>query len=236
MKNTNSLHVLLVEDQLNIAKNIAEYMEDKGHVFDFAINGKQGLELALETYYDLIILDLNLPYMDGLEVCQHLRETADRHIPILMLTARDSIDDKVSGFHAGTDDYLTKPFSLQELEVRCLALSRRHKLQSNDTLEIGPLSLNRKNKSATREEDELVLNSMGFKILAVLAEAYPQVVSRSELSAKLWGDEPTESDALRSHIYQLRSVLDKPFSYPMLKTVFGVGFTLQFKDNENNQQ
>lgn len=222
-----SLHVLLIEDQLSIAKNIAEFMEQKGHVFDFSDKGKQGLEFALQSYYDLVILDLTLPTMDGLEVCRQIREKADRHIPILMLTARDSIDDKVAGFNAGADDYLTKPFALQELEVRCLALSSRHRLQTKDTVELGPLVLDRKRKTATRGGTPLELHAMGYRILTVLVEAYPQVVSRSELSQKLWGDEPTESDALRSHIYQLRSVLDKPFAFPMLKTVFGVGFTLE---------
>lgn len=227
MSQLTSLQVLLIEDQLSIAKNIAEYMEQKGHVFDFADKGKQGLALALECYFDLIILDLNLPTMDGLEVCRQIREKSERHIPILMLTARDSIDDKVSGFNVGADDYLTKPFSLQELEVRCLALSRRHQLHTNDIVELGPLRLDRKRKTATRDGKALALHSMGYKILAILVEAHPQVVSRSELSHKLWGDEPTESDALRSHIYQLRAVVDKPFSTALLKTIFGVGFALE---------
>lgn len=230
MTKSASLQVLLVEDQQNIAINIAQFMEQKGHVFDFARQGKQGLELALQNYYDLVILDLNLPAMDGLEVCRHIREQAERHIPILMLTARDSVEDKVTGFQMGADDYLTKPFSLQELEVRCLALSRRHLLNTKDVLELGPVTLDRKRKTATRDGIALTLNATGFKILRVLVEAYPQVVSRSELSHKLWGDEPTESDALRSHIYQLRGVLDKPFSYPLLKTLHGVGFTLDIQD------
>lgn len=229
----SSLHILLIEDQLSIAQNIAEYLEGKGHTIDFADKGKQGLELALQSYYDVVILDLNLPTMDGLEVCQHLREQADRHIPVLMLTARDSIEDKVSGFEVGTDDYLTKPFSLQELEVRCLALSRRHMLQTKDLLELGPLAIDRKRKTVKREGQVLDLSTMGYRILTVLAEAYPKVVSRSELSHKLWGDEPTESDAMRSHVYQLRGVLDKPFSFPILKTVFGVGFALDIEQNAN---
>lgn len=232
MSRDTGLQILLIEDQLNIAQNIAEYLEARGHVLDFAHNGKQGMELALQSWYDVLILDLNLPGMDGLEICQTLRHQAERHIPILMLTARDSIDDKVTGFEVGTDDYLTKPFSLQELEVRCLALSRRHMLQTKDVLELGPLTIDRKRKTASREGKLLDLSSMGLKILTVLAEAYPQVVSRSELSHKLWGDEPTESDAMRSHIYQLRAVLDKPFEFPLLKTVFGVGFTLEL-ENEN---
>jgi len=229
---TQSLHVLLVEDQQNIARNIAEYMEQRGHVFDFAEKGTQGLTLALNQYYDLIILDLNLPAMDGLEVCKQLREKAERHIPIIMLTARDSIEDKVSGFQVGADDYLTKPFSLQELEVRCLALSRRHLLQSTNLMSLGPLEIDRRLKTVSRDGTVLELSSMGFKILSILADAYPQVVSRSELSHKLWGDEPTESDALRSHIYQLRSVLDKPFAFPVIKTVFGIGFALHLEPPE----
>ncbi|WP_088329106.1 response regulator transcription factor [Lacimicrobium sp. SS2-24] len=232
MSQSNSLHILLVEDEQNIARNIAEYMEQKGHVFDFAMKGKQGLELALSAHFDVIILDLNLPTMDGLEVCRQIRDKADRHIPVLMLTARDSVDDKVTGFQSGADDYLTKPFSLQELEVRCLALSRRHRLHTSDSLSLGPLVIDRKRQHILREGQRLDVSAMGFKIMTVLAEAYPQVVSRTELSQKLWGDEPTQSDALRSHIYQLRGVLDKPFAYPILKTVFGAGFTLDIQDNE----
>ena len=222
----DSLHILLVEDQQSIASNIAEYMESRGHVFDFATQGNQAIELALDHYFDLIILDLNLPVVDGIEVCRQLREQADRHIPILMLTARDSIEDKVTGFQVGADDYLTKPFSLQELEVRCLALSKRHLLQTSDIITLGELSLDKKRKIATRNGQTLKLNAMGFRILMILAQAHPQVVSRSELSHKLWGDEPTESDAIRSHIYQLRNALDKPFESQMLKTVHGIGFTL----------
>lgn len=236
MSQASLLHILLVEDHKDIAKNIAEYMEQKGHVLDFAENGTHGLALAFEQYYDLVILDLNLPAMDGLEVCAQIRQKVDRHIPIIMLTARDSIDDKVCGFNAGADDYLTKPFSLEELEVRCLALSRRHLLQTNKTLTLGPLSIDRQTKSVTRDGKPLQLSIMGYNILTILAEAYPQVVSRSELSHKLWGDDPTESDALRSHIYQLRNILDKPFDFPIVKTVFGAGFTLTLEANDVAQQ
>jgi len=227
-----SLNILLVEDQQSIACNISDYMEAKGHRFDFASQGKQGLTLALEHHFDLIILDLNLPKMDGLEVCQQIRKQANHHIPILMLTARDSINDKVSGFTAGADDYLTKPFSLQELEVRCLALSRRHLLQTSDILTIGPLTIDRQRKQVSRDDKILDLHAMGVRIITILAEAYPQVVSRSMLTQKLWGDEPTESDAMRSHLYQLRNILDKPFDYPILKTVHGVGVTLEVKNEK----
>ncbi|AAZ26340.1 response regulator transcription factor [Colwellia psychrerythraea] len=229
--NNQSLYILVVEDQQSIAQNIANYMEDKGHVLDFATQGDQGLELALTNHYDLVILDLNLPVMDGLEVCKKLRKQARHHVPIIMLTARDSIDDKISGFTLGADDYLTKPFSLEELEVRCFALSRRHLLQTNDTLIFDQLCIDRKRQQVTRSGQNLELHTMGYRILTILAEAYPQVVSRSKLSQKLWGDEPTESDALRSHIYQLRNMLDKPFDYPMIKTMHGIGFLLNVESH-----
>ena len=232
--NNQSLYILVVEDQQSIAQNIANYMEVKGHVLDFATQGDQGLALALTNHYDLVILDLNLPVMDGLEVCKQLRQKAHYHVPIIMLTARDSIDDKISGFTLGADDYLTKPFSLEELEVRCFALSRRHLLQTNDTLTFDKLHIDRKTQQVTRAGETLELHSMGYRILSILAEAYPQVVSRSTLSQKLWGDEPTESDALRSHIYQLRNMLDKPFDYPMIKTMHGIGFVLNVKSDVIN--
>jgi len=230
--NNQSLYILVVEDHQSIAQNIASYMENKGHVLDFSVRGDQGLELALANHYDLVILDLNLPVMDGLEVCKRLREQASHHVSIIMLTARDSIDDKISGFTTGADDYLTKPFSLEELEVRCFALSRRHLLQTNDALTFDQLIIDRKRQQVTRSGKALELHSMGYRILVILAQAYPQVVSRSKLSQKLWGDEPTESDALRSHIYQLRNILDKPFDYPMIKTIHGIGFVLDVKTNE----
>lgn len=234
--NNQSLYILVVEDQHSIAQNIANYMEHKGHTLDFAERGDQGLALALSNHYDLVILDLNLPVMDGLEVCKQLREQASHHVPIIMLTARDTINDKISGFTTGADDYLTKPFSLEELEVRCFALSRRHLLQTRDTLTFDQLIIDRKRQQLTRSGKKLDLHSMGYRIILILAEAYPQVVSRSKLSQKLWGDEPTESDALRSHIYQLRNMLDKPFDYPMIKTLHGIGFVLNVKnDVENNE-
>ena len=229
--NNQSLYILVVEDQQSIAQNIANYMEHKGHVLDFATQGDKGLALALTNHYDLVILDLNLPVMDGLEVCKQMREQANHHVPIIMLTARDSIDDKISGFTTGADDYLTKPFSLEELEVRCFALSRRHLLQTNDTLTFDQLIINRKSQQVIRADKNLELHSMGYRILIILAQAYPQVVSRSKLSQKLWGDEPTESDALRSHIYQLRNIIDKPFDYPMIKTMHGIGFVLNVGSN-----
>lgn len=223
---STKLSILIVEDQMELAQNIAEYLEPKGHMLDFATDGKQAVELALNNSYDLVVLDIMLPKMDGLEVCRHLREHAKKHLPILMLTARDTLQDKLTGFDVGADDYLTKPFALPELEVRCLSLSRRHLLQTSHVIDIGPLHINRQTQQVYREQKALDLSAMNYKILLILAEAYPQVVTRSQLCQKLWADEPTDSDALRSHIYQLRQILDKPFEGEMLKTLHKVGFSI----------
>lgn len=220
------LNILVVEDSADIARNIGDYLGAKGHIMDFATNGRQGLSLALANHYDVVILDLMLPQMDGLQVCAQLREQAVQHIPVLMLTARDTLNDKVIGFSHGADDYLTKPFALEELEVRCHALARRHLLNTDKTIAIGDLSIDRKSGRVERCGQRLNLQGKHYEILLVLAQAYPQVITRSVLCQQLWGDEPTESDSLRSLIYQLRQVLDKPFDKAMLKTVHGVGFAL----------
>ena len=216
----------MVFHKMELAQNIAEYLEPKGHVLDFATDGRQATELALNNHYDLIVLDIMLPKMDGLEVCKYLRSNAKKYIPILMLTARDTLQDKLTGFETGADDYLTKPFALQELEVRCLSLSRRHLLQTSHDINIGSLHINRQTQQVSREGKLLDLSAMSYKILLILAEASPQVVTRSQLCQKLWADEPTDSDALRSHIYQLRQALDKPFEGDMLKTIHKVGFSI----------
>ena len=202
------LTILLVEDQVELAKNMIQYLESKDHVGDYASDGKQGLDLALSQNFDVIILDIMMPKMDGLEVCEHLRSQSTKHLPVLMLTARDTLDDKVKGFSVGADDYLTKPFALEELEIRCIALSRRHLLQTDNKISIGSLIIDRQTKQVERDGKTVNLNAMNFNILLFLAQAYPQVVSRSELCHHLWGDDPTESDSLRSHIYQLRQAID----------------------------
>ena len=225
--NPSGLSILLVEDQVAIAKNIASFMEAKGYTLDFATDGKQGLQLALENFYDVVVLDLMLPGLDGWEVCREIRSRSNRHVPVIMLTARDSLGDKVKGFELGADDYLTKPFAMEELAVRCLALSRRNQLNTDHKINIGSLCIDRKYQTVTRLNKEIELHQIPFTILLSLAESYPRVVSRSELCHRIWGDDLTESDSLRSHIYQLRKQLDKPFGTPMIKTVHGVGFSLE---------
>jgi DNA-binding response OmpR family regulator len=220
------MHLLVIEDHAPLARNLAEGLAAHGHSADFAIDGAHGLELALGQHVDVVVLDLGLPSMDGLEVCRRLRAQSVRRVPVLMLTARDALQDKLAGFDCGADDYLVKPFALEELLARCQALARRHTLHQDHTLQVGSLQIDRQLQSAQRAGQPLALNPAGYRILLALAEAHPRVVTRSELTRALWQDDPPDSDALRSHLYQLRQGLDKPFAQAMLLTVHGVGFRL----------
>ncbi len=220
------LHILVVEDNAMLARNLADGLERDGHQLDFAADGLLGLRLALENDYDVMILDLGLPGIDGLELCRRLRAQASRRVPVLMLTARDTLADKLGGFDSGADDYLVKPFEMAELLARCQVLARRHTLHQDHVLRVGTLSIDRRALAVTRAGRSVELTPAGYQILLALVEAHPRVLTRSELTRALWGDEPPDSDALRTHFYQLRQKLDKPFAKPLLTTVHGVGFRL----------
>ncbi|MGH8077310.1 MAG: response regulator transcription factor [Lysobacter sp.] len=207
--------------------SMAAMFESYGHLADFAADGTTGLRLALADPPDVVVLDLTLPGMDGLHVCERLRAQADRHIPILMLTARDTLDDKLKGFDAGADDYLVKPFAGEELLARCLVLARRHRVGETHLLKIGSLCIDRRTQEVRRNEQLLELQQTPYRILLALAEAWPRTLTRSDLVQRLWGEDPPHSDPLRSHMYLLRQALDKPFPVAMLKTVHGVGFKLE---------
>jgi len=226
MTTDNTLTVLVIEDNRAIQANIADYFSMQGAVVDFALDGRQGAELALQHYDDVIVLDLTLPRLDGLDVCTLLRRKASRHIPILMLTARDSLQHKLDGFSAGTDDYLVKPFDLAELWARVRVLARRY-VQQHHQLGLGNISLNRHLHQACCNSKLIELKPIGFQLLSILLETYPRPVSRSELCSKIWGDEPTESDALRSHLYQLRKTLQQHGASVSIETQQGVGFALK---------
>ncbi len=218
--------VLIVEDNREVAGILFDYFESEEVELDYADNGELGLKLALETEFDAIILDLMLPRMDGLTVCEKLRE-AGNETPVLMLTALDSRNDMLNGFNYGADDYLIKPFDLEILEARLSALIKRYRRTVADTsLEFGSLRIDQKTHQAYRDGMKLILNPTTYSILELLCQRAPDIVTRNEIINMLWqGNEPS-SDILRSHIYQLRIQLDKPFSSSMLITVPKVGFRL----------
>lgn len=222
-----NLSLLLIEDNLAIARQLGEFFDGLGWQLEHAASGGAGLSLALAHLYDVVLLDLNLPDMDGIEVCRKIKQGASVDLPILMLTARDTFADKAEGFGEGADDYLVKPYDLRELSLRCEALARRRDLHRHHLIHIGELTIDRRQRQASRRGQSLPLTRIGFEILRALVEAHPQTLSRSHLIAQIWQQDPPDSDALRSHIYSLRNALDKPFDKPMLKTVVNVGFRLE---------
>jgi DNA-binding response OmpR family regulator len=231
MEESNPLRVLIIEDHQDLAENIGDYLESRGHLPDYAMDGIGGLHLALTRKYDVIVLDITLPGMSGLTLCRKLREEVGKEIPVLMLTARDRLEDKLKGFDSGADDYLVKPFALEELLARIHALSRRGGARGSKKLCVGDLEMDRGSRQVTRSGRTLHLNRAGYRILNMLMEAYPDVVPKREMEFRLWGDMPPGSDALKSHLYTLRLEVDKPFAYPMIQTLRGVGYRLVVRDD-----
>lgn len=219
--------ILLVEDNREVAGILFDYFESQGMELDYADNGELGLQLALEGNFDLILLDLMLPRMDGLTVCNTLRDSGN-NTPVLMLTALDNRDDMLNGFQHGADDYLTKPFDLDILEARIQALIKRYRGQVASTkIQFGSLKVDQKTRQAYREDRLLALNPTTYTILELLCRRAPEIVTRQELAEVLWQESEPNNDVLRSHIYQLRNQLDKPFPTPMLTTVPKIGYRLE---------
>jgi DNA-binding response OmpR family regulator len=226
------MRILVVEDHRDIAENIGDYLGPKGHEIDYAADGVTGLHLAVTNSYDVIVLDLMLPALDGMSLCRKLREEAKRDTPVLMLTARDQLDDKVEGFRAGADDYLVKPFALKELEIRLEALRRRGtSAVTSRALKVGDLEFDPDTQVVKRGGKRLELNPSLRRLLGVLMTNTNRVVRRDELEATLWGEDRPDADVLRAHIYALRSIIDKPFERKLLHTVHGTGYRLSDADD-----
>lgn len=225
--------ILLVEDNRGIAEMVGEFLERRGFSVDYASDGVTGLHLAVTNSYDVVVLDLMLPGMDGLDVCRKLRHDAKKATPVLMLTARDTLDDKLVGLDAGADDYLVKPFEIRELEARVRALIRRDRRQvSTEVLRVADLVLDTATLRATRSGRDLVLSPIGIRLLTILMRESPRVVSRRDIEREVWGDLLPDSDTLRSHLYNLRKVIDKPFDKPLLHTIHSAGYRLTDLDAE----
>jgi len=225
--------VLLVEDNRGISEMVGEYLERRGYSLDYAADGVTGLHLAVTNSYDVVILDLMLPGMDGTEVCRKLRQDAKRSTPVLMLTARDTLEDKVTGLDAGADDYLVKPFEIKELEARLRALIRRDRRQvSQEMLRVGDMVLDTATLRLTRAGKDLQVSPIGLRLLTILMRESPRVVSRRDIEREVWGDMLPDSDTLRSHLYNLRKVIDKPFMKPLLHTIHSAGYRLADMDSE----
>ncbi|WP_032096041.1 MULTISPECIES: response regulator transcription factor [unclassified Alteromonas] len=227
----SKLCVLLVEDNQAIANQVIDFIEGHGWDVDYAATGKLGISLAIEHTFDVVILDLNLPDIDGLRVCEEIKNHASVNVPVLMLTARDAFEDKVKGFGKGADDYLTKPFDLRELALRCEAMSRRAGLHQTTVVSHGALSLDTRSFEVFWSSESIKVTKVGFKLLHKLLSEVPYPVSRSELIEHVWGDEPPESNALKSHIYALRKATEQVTGKPILHTISNIGYQLKGIDD-----
>ncbi len=227
------MKVLIIEDNQDIAASIYDYLEMQGYTIDAASDGLSGLHLAVTNDYDVIILDLGLPGIDGVDICRRLRQDAQRLIPILMLTARDSLENRLEGFNSGADDYVVKPFSLKELAARVKVLSERNSRIPSSRLLVGDLSLNEDTHEVHRAGQCIHLNPILFRLLTFLMQNAHRVIKREELECAVWQDNPPDSDALRTHISSLRQLIDKPFDFRLLYTVRGFGYKFTDKNTED---
>ena len=227
MQSAGTLKILVVEDNADLAANIVDYLEERGHAADTAQDGLTGLHLATTGDFDVIVLDLMLPGMDGVALCESLRRQAGRQTPVLMLTARGTLDDKIAGFTGGADDYVVKPFELRELELRLQALARRAKGGAGlPLLRVGDLEFSLDTLRVKRGNRAIELPVMPLRILELLMKRSPGVVWRREIEQAIWGDSPPDSDALRVHIHTLRAAIDPPGMPALLRTIRGVGYQL----------
>lgn len=222
--------MLLVEDDMDLAATVVDYLELVGICCDHAANGTEGLSLLDKYEFDVIILDINMPKLDGLTVCKRLREQGS-NIPIIMLTARDTLDDKLLGFEAGADDYLVKPFELRELTARLNVLSKRNSGQSNKLSMFG-VEADFSQKTVKREGQLIHLSPIGWKLLEVLMRKSPNVVSREKLYSSVWGDECPNSNSLKVHLFKLRKQIDSDFDNKLINTIAGQGFAFREEANE----
>jgi DNA-binding response OmpR family regulator len=222
------VHILVVEDEKRLANLVRRALEEESHVVDISYDGVEALDMAEATDYDLIVLDLMLPHMDGIEICRRLRQKGN-DVRILMLTARDAVDDRVQGLEAGADDYLIKPFSFSELLARIKALSRRQ-IQAQPELEIqsGDLVLDLARREARRDGQVIELTAKEFQLLEYLMRNAGHVLTRTQILDHVWGyNFDSFSNVVDIYVHYLRNKIDRGFEEPMIRTVRGVGYSLK---------
>ncbi|MCC6804862.1 MAG: response regulator transcription factor [Anaerolineae bacterium] len=227
------MRLLLVEDEEGIAKFISQGLREAGHRVDWAKDGEKGLEYALDAEYDVMVLDIMLPKMDGLQLILELRKR-DVKTPILILTARDSVEDRVTGLNTGADDYLTKPFDFSELLARINALLRRPPLQTTNILRVADLEVDTARRIVRRGGRVLELSQREFMLLEYLMRNAGHVLTRTQIGERVWGfDFYNESNAVDVYIGYLRRKIDKDAETPLIKTVRGVGYRLSADEQDD---
>ena len=222
------MHILVVEDERRLANLVRRAFEEEGHVVDVAHDGADALEMARAGDYDLLVLDRMLPHMDGVEICRNLR-LENNDVRILMLTARDAVEDRVQGLESGADDYLVKPFSFSELLARSKALARRQvHAQPEEDLRVGDLVLDLRRHEATRAGKEIELTAKEFQLLEYLMRNAGNVLTRTQILDHVWGyNFDSFSNVVDIYVHYLRNKIDKDFPEPMIRTVRGVGYSLR---------
>ena len=221
------MRILVIEDEAAIAANVCDFLESRGHVVDAAADGVTGLHLAVTQDFDAVVLDVNLPRIDGLALCRRLREDAGRDTPVLMLTARDTLEDKLEGFEAGADDYLAKPFELRELEARLAALHKRSGGRSAAReLRHGAILFNPTTLAVTVGGVAVRLPPKALRLLELLMTQPERVFSRDELETAVWGDRLQTSDTLRSQMHILRRAFAAAGAADPVENLHGIGYRL----------
>ena len=221
-------HILVVEDELRLARLVKRVLEEEGHVVDLAADGEEGLALASESSFDAVVLDVLLPKVDGFEVCRRLR-AAGVQTPILMLTARGSIEDRVAGLDAGADDYLTKPFAFEELLARVRALTRRQPvIATSSELRAGDLTMDLVRHEVRRGGRTIALTGKEYQLLEYFLRHPNQVLTRSQILDHVWGyDAEPGTSVVEIYVHYLRNKVDRGETKPLLYTIRGVGYTLR---------
>lgn len=222
------MYILVVEDERRLARAICRLLEEEGHTVDVAHDGEEGLAMALDGSHDVIVLDVLMPEMNGIDVCRAVRGNRV-DTPVLLLTALDSVEDKVKGLDAGADDYLPKPFAFQELLARLRALGRRKVRESEPSqLQVGDLTLDLRRRRAQRAGRNIELSPKEFNLLEYLMRNEGRVLTRSQILDHLWGyDYSVESNLVDVYISYLRQKVDRNRSDKLIRTVRGMGYALE---------
>ena len=221
------MRILIIEDDPAIAANLYDFLEARGHAVDAAADGVTGLHLAVTGGFDAIVLDLGLPGMDGVTLCRKLRDEARDDTPVLMLTARHTLEDKLDGFSRGADDYLVKPFALKEVEARLAALHKRRAGKvAERTLVAGDLEFDPASLAIRFRGNEVRLPPKCIRVLQALMAQPGRVLSRREIESEVWGEALESSDTLRSHMHVLRRELTRAGGYDPVENVHGLGYRL----------
>ncbi|MBC8139218.1 MAG: response regulator transcription factor [Fibrella sp.] len=220
------MRILIVEDDVAIAAMLQQGLENAKYATDHAADGAKGLTLASENTYALVILDVMLPVMDGWRVCEELRRRRNR-VPILMLTARDAVDDRVRGLDSGADDYLPKPFDFGELMARVRALLRRDRVHRTRVIQIADLSIDTSQRTVSRAGVEIGLSHREYELLTALASSEGRVFSRDVIQEQVWGNETAIQNTVDVYIGMLRKKIDSGHAVKLIHTVHGAGYTVR---------